>query len=82
MLTPEQKEFFHNEGYLVVPEVFSEDVLTKVQNDITAEIDKHARKMVAAGELSQTFEEAPFETRLALISAETKKLRTPSGAAC
>lgn len=73
-LTDEQLEHFHDEGYLMAPEVFRAADLQPVIDEITAEIDKHSRPLVEAGELSSDYAEHPFETRLAHISAETDKV--------
>lgn len=74
MLDKQQLEQFHREGYLMVPEVFGEADLKAVEAEITVEIDRMARELVQAGELSHTYEEFGFETRLAHISRETDKI--------
>ena len=73
-MTQEEIAFFHREGYVVVDGVLPAGELQPVINEIAAEIDTRARKLVADGKLSRTFEEEGFETRLARISAETDEL--------
>ena len=73
-LTDGQLEFFHQEGYLVAEDVFTEAELQPVVAEITEAIDVRARELVASGELSRSYEELPFETRLAAISRETDKV--------
>ncbi|MDQ2732374.1 MAG: phytanoyl-CoA dioxygenase family protein [Armatimonadota bacterium] len=73
-LSPDQIHFFDQQGYLVVEDLFSNADLQPVIEAITQEIDTRARDLVDAGELSRTYEEEPFETRLARISAETDKI--------
>lgn len=73
-MTDEQLQQFEQEGYVAVEGVLGEDILAQVIAELTEEVDSRARELVAGGELSQTFEEYPFETRLAKISAETDKV--------
>jgi len=73
-LTSEQVEHFHREGYVMLSHVFDDADLQPAIDEISAEVDARARELVAAGELSSTFEELPFERRLAEISKETDKV--------
>ncbi|MDE2127148.1 MAG: phytanoyl-CoA dioxygenase family protein [Armatimonadetes bacterium] len=70
-LTAAQIEAFHTEGFLVATGLFDDAVLTPVADEITAEIDRRARLLLADGRLTSLYEEEGFETRLARISAET-----------
>jgi phytanoyl-CoA hydroxylase len=70
-LTPAQLEHFDREGYIVVEDLFTTADLQPVIDEVCAEIDTLARASVAKGELSQTFEDEDFATRLAKISLET-----------
>ena len=70
-LSAEQVRRFHAEGYLVVEQLFTEEELQPVIDEISREVDGRARELVARGELSRSYEEEGFETRLAKISAET-----------
>ncbi len=82
MLGKQQLEQFHSEGYLMVPQVFGDADLKAVEGEITAEIDRLARELVQAGELSHTYEEFGFETRLAHISRETDKVARAMWGGC
>lgn len=73
-ITTSQKEFFNKNGYLIIDKVLQNTDLQDVINEINTEIDVRARKLVEAGDLSDLFENDPFETRLAKISNETPKL--------
>jgi hypothetical protein len=74
VLSGEQIEHFHREGYVMAPAIFDAGDLQPAIDEITASVDAHARDLVAAGELSRTYEELPFERRLAAISQETDKV--------
>src|SRR5579859_3874956 len=73
-LTPEQMRFFEEEGYLALEGLLSDADLQPVINEIDAEVDLRARELVAADELSRSYEEYGFEHRLAHISRETDKV--------
>jgi phytanoyl-CoA hydroxylase len=70
-LTTQQIQHFHDEGYLVIDSLFDDADLQPVIDDISAEIDRLATELVASGELSQTFDNEGFMTRLSRITAET-----------
>jgi phytanoyl-CoA hydroxylase len=73
-LTEDQIKQFHTEGYLVVEDLFDDADLQPVIDEICGEIDRQSRELVAAGELSRTYEEEGFLTRLTKIHAETEKV--------
>ncbi len=73
-LTEAQLALFDRDGYLVVEDLFAEQELQPVIEEISAEVDARARELAARGELSCLYEEEPFETRLGRISAETDKV--------
>jgi len=73
-LSGDQIKQFHAEGYLVVEDVLADEDLQPVIDEINGEIDRLARELVAAGELSRTYEEEGFLTRLTRIQAETEKV--------
>lgn len=74
MLSREQIDTFHREGYLVVEDFFTDADLQPVIDELEAEIDRRTAELVAAGELSHSYAEDGFETRLSRITAETEKL--------
>ncbi len=73
-LTEPQLQLFHREGYLILENLLAAADLQGVIDELTVEIDRRAERLVALGELTQTYAEAPFETRLAKISRETDKV--------
>uniref|UniRef100_UPI003217428A phytanoyl-CoA dioxygenase family protein n=1 Tax=uncultured Draconibacterium sp. TaxID=1573823 RepID=UPI003217428A len=73
-LSTEQKEFFKENGYLLLEKVVENSDLQDVIDELNSEIDKRAKDLFAKGEISDLYENEPFETRLARISAETPKL--------
>ena len=66
-------DFFHREGYLVVPDVLDPADMQAAIDEIRQAIDTIAKDLVAQGELSRDYAEFGFEHRLAKISAETDK---------
>ena len=74
MLRAEQIDMFHREGYLVVDDLFSNLDLEPMIAQLNAEIDLRAKELVASGELSRSYDDEGFETRLASITRETEKI--------
>jgi ectoine hydroxylase-related dioxygenase (phytanoyl-CoA dioxygenase family) len=54
-----------------VENVFDEDRLNAVAEEVTAVIDREAGKLVDEGKLSSLYRDEPFTTRLSRITAET-----------
>jgi len=73
-LTNSQKAYFKKNGFLIVEKVLEDGDLQDVIDELNAEIDIRAKKLVDQGELSKLYENESFETRLARISSETPKL--------
>ncbi len=73
-LNESQIILFHQEGYLVVEDVFRDASLQPVIGDLTDEVNRRAGALVKRGVLSRTYAEAGFEKQLALISRETDEL--------
>jgi len=73
-LTETQLQQFETQGYLVVDDVFDAARLEAVADEVTAVIDREARRLVQAGKLSSTFSEYPFTSRLTPITAETHEV--------
>ncbi len=73
-ITSDELEQFHCEGYLVKEDLFTDADLQPVIDEISAEIDARACELVAAGELSRSYTDCDFETRLTKISAETDRV--------
>ena len=72
-LNEQEVRQFHELGYVVKPDVFDETALGSIKAALTALIDDKARQLQAEGELTQTYAEAPFETRLADIQEESRE---------
>lgn len=72
-LTAQQVQFFHDEGYLIVPEVFDPADLEPLRRELAAEIDKKARALQAEGKLVNLHAELDFDRRLAAIQRDSKE---------
>ena len=77
VLTQQQIEAFHREGFLMVPDVFPRADLQPLCREFTEVIHREAVKLQAAGKLSRLYEEEPFERRLSRIFAETEEILGP-----
>ena len=73
-LSTDQREQFESDGYLVIEDLFTEEDLQPVIDEICSEVDLRARALVESRELSRAYEEDDFEHRLARISAETDQV--------
>ena len=71
-LSEAQLAQYMDEGYLVVEDLLNASVLSPLIGEFEAAIDSKARALHAAGQLSQLHEDAPFETRLALLYADAE----------
>ncbi len=71
-LTDAQQATFHDQGYLIVEDLFDDADLRPAIDDITAYIDRRAAELIAQGELSHDYAELDFAHRLAAISEQTK----------
>lgn len=70
-LSNQQIQNFHEEGYLIVEDLFDDADLQPVIDDVSAEIDRLANELVASGELSHTYADEGFTSRLTGINSET-----------
>ncbi len=68
-LDSEQIAFYKNRGYLLVEDVIPVEALQPLISELNETVDRNARKARAEGELSELFEDEPFERRLARIVA-------------
>ncbi|MFW6059796.1 MAG: phytanoyl-CoA dioxygenase family protein [Phycisphaeraceae bacterium] len=78
-LSREQLEQFDRTGYLVAENLFTDADLQPVIDEITAAIDDEAARVIDDGELSRSYDELPFEQRLAAIERETSRVRGAIG---
>lgn len=73
-LTDTELEQFHRDGYLLLVDTLSSDVLCPVIEEYRAYIERRAHELQAEGRISQLFENEPFERRLACICREDAEL--------
>ena len=66
-LNSEQVGFYKDQGYLLVEDVVPVEDLQLLISELNETVDQNARKAQANGELSELFEDEPFERRLARI---------------
>jgi phytanoyl-CoA hydroxylase len=72
-LSAEQVKFFHEEGYLIVPDIFDPKELIPLKQELHARIDHKIRELHAQGRLTHTYPDEPFETRAARIYADSRE---------
>ena len=66
-LTPQQVQFFHEEGYLIAPKVFDPAEVEPLRQALHAEINLKARELKAAGKLKNLHSRLGFDQQLAAI---------------
>lgn len=66
-LNSEQIAFYRDQGYLLVEDVIPVEDLRQLISELNETVDQNARKAQTTGELSELFEEEPFERRLARL---------------
>lgn len=64
-LTDEQVAFYHQEGYLVVAELLSDEDLAPIVKALNDKVDQIAKGLLEDGLIDRDFAEEPFEYRLA-----------------
>ena len=64
-LNSEQIAFYKHEGYLLVEDVIPIEDLQLLISELNETVDQNAREAQAEGQLSNLFEDEPFERRLA-----------------
>lgn len=74
MLNADQLERFERDGYVVAEGLFTDADLQPVIDEISDEVDRRAKELVAQGALSHDYAEMGFERRLAEISRETDRV--------
>ncbi|MCQ6558958.1 phytanoyl-CoA dioxygenase family protein [Paenibacillus mendelii] len=73
-LTIEQVIQYQTEGYLIVEDVLSDEILQPVIDEIKAEIDKKAQQLHAEGKIANLYEAEPFDKRYALLHAQCAEI--------
>ena len=69
-LTATQLEFFLQEGYLMIPDVFAPQDLTPVREELQDIVHRESLRLVEEEQLEQSYAAEPFETRLGAIYNE------------
>ena len=77
MMSSDQIDFFHREGYLMVPDVFTPTDLTPLCEELSGVIDVTAYRLKKENKLSNLYEDLPFEQRLAAIWKECEEILNP-----
>jgi len=72
MLANDEADRFKQDGLLVLRQLLDAETLEPVRESIADYADDRIKKLVAAGAVSDPHEEAPFETRWAIVSRENK----------
>ena len=70
LLSTQQLEQYHKDGFLILPKFFSQVELTPVIAEINGLVDNLAERLYSAGKIQNRHKEAGFETRLALLEQE------------
>ena len=70
-LTPQQKQQFHDDGFLFVRNVLPNEALQPLIDELAQKVDVGIQAAIKHGILdpSDTYEDAPFETRLGMVSS-------------
>lgn len=72
-LTPQQVQFFHDEGYLIIPDIFAPADLEPLRQEIHAEINRKARELRDTGVITTLHEEVGFDRQLSAIYRDSKE---------
>lgn len=64
-LTKDQIDFYNEEGYLVLPNLLSEEELAPAREAMTYKVSMIAKELLQAGLITDTLEHRPFRYRLA-----------------
>ena len=70
-LTPQQKQQFHDDGFLFVRNVLPNQAVQPLIDELAQKVDDGIQAAVKQGILdpSETYDDAPFETRLGMVSS-------------
>lgn len=73
-LTLQQIVDFQTDGYLIAEDVLTDAELQPVIDEISQIIDQGARALKAEGKITELYENEPFETRIALLSEQSREI--------
>ncbi len=71
VLTAQQKQQFHDDGFLHIRNLLPNEALQPLIDELTKKVDDGTQAAVKAGVLdpSNTYDDEPFETRLGMVSS-------------
>jgi len=69
-LTKEQIDFYNEEGYIVLPNLLTEDELIPIKEAMTTKVSMIAEELLQAGLIADKLEDRPFPLRLAELFAD------------
>ena len=72
-LSPEQVRQFHDEGYVIVPDVFDPADLEPIRQAMERMIAEKAQELHADGKLENLHAELDFDRRVAAIHRDSKE---------
>jgi phytanoyl-CoA hydroxylase len=72
-LSPEQVRQFHDDGFVIVPDVFDPADLEPIRQAMERMIDEEAQRLHAEGKLENLHEELDFNHRVAAIHRDSKE---------
>lgn len=73
-LTQTQKTQFFDEGYVMVPDLFTPAELEPLREEIAGIVDAAAQRLYAEGQITDLHADAPFEMRLTRLLADHPEL--------
>ena len=68
-----QVDFFHEQGYLILPDVFDPADLEPLRQELHREINRKARELQAAGRLADLHADLGFDQQLTAIQRDSKE---------
>lgn len=72
-LTTQQVNFFHEEGYLIISDVFHSNELEPIRQSLHDEIGRRARDLKTEGKLADLHKETGFDRQLAAIMRDSRE---------
>jgi phytanoyl-CoA hydroxylase len=73
-LTPKQREAFREQGVVVVPDLFVESDFARLEQELSAWIDRRARELQDQGRIEKLYKEEPLETRYVRLFEQSSRI--------
>ena len=73
-LTPAQLKHFHNEGYLIIPDVFDPADLEPVRGELHQRIRAIVDRIAGEGRITDKHDDEDFDHQLAKVCADDEKI--------